>query len=169
MQLDDTVICQFRFKCTERWDDLTPIAGESTTRFCTVCRSPVYMTGSYEELAINIREKRCVAIFLENPSGPSLELMGDVRPTIPGTEDSLSKILSRSVDLLEFTAETEKALKANGVQLFGDLIHCTSDQLISEFQITEIQLSEILEVLACHGFTIGMKIDDWATSSATYR
>jgi len=78
MQLDNNVICRFRFTCTEHWGDLMPFADDPTKRFCAVCKTPVHLTSSYEELAINIAAKRCVAIFLANPDGPTSEFMGDI-------------------------------------------------------------------------------------------
>lgn len=83
MELDHKIICQFRFVCTERWNDLVPVTGDGNKRFCSVCDSPVYLTTSYEELETNVAAKRCVAVFLQNPEGPPMEFMGDVVIPLP--------------------------------------------------------------------------------------
>lgn len=169
MQLDHKVICRFRFICTERWEGLIPVAGDSKKRFCAVCETPVYLTNSYEELETNIAAKRCVAIFLASKEGPSLEFMGDVQPAAPGCEISQEPIFTRPIEELELSGAASDVLRVNDVKLFGDLVICTKTLLVEQFRITDNQMEEILEALACRGLTIGMRLDNWELVSAKYR
>ena len=150
MRLDHTVICQFKFICNERWENLATIPNEPNRRFCSVCNTQVHLTDSYRELEKNITAKRCVAIFLENPGAKPSEYMGSFDPYM----------LTRSVDELDLLSSTSELLTINGLQVIGDLITRTEIQLVGEFGITENQLSEILEMLASRGLTLGMKIED---------
>lgn len=175
MQIDHRVICQFRFLCTERWEGLAPISGDAKKRFCAVCNSPVYLTSNYEELGANIAAKRCVAIFLENRTGPPLEFIGDIQSAgQPISEaylfrsvDELTQLFD--VEALNLAAGITDVLKVNNVFLIGDLVNCTEAQLSELFATAPSSLSEIKEILASLGLKIGMQLDDWERRSAEYR
>ena len=170
MQLDHKVICQFRFTCAERWAGLVPIEGDSQKRFCDVCKKPVYLTSSYEELAFNISAKRCVAIFLENAVDPPLEVMGDFGGLASSFNAAPDPFLLRPISELQLSETITVALKVQGdVRLVGDLIHCTPMQLEEGFGLNESQVSEIKEVLGSHGLMLGTNLSDWAIVSAEYR
>ncbi len=166
MQLDNQVICQFRFICGERWEDLTSIEGEATQRFCTVCKSHVYLTTNYEELEKNISAKRCVAIFLENAEGPAQKFMGFTVPAMPSPPGSLDPILFRPVVEIEVPDAIVKRLNVNNVRRVGDLVHCTQTQLVEQFGMTKIELDDVMEVLASRGLSLGMNIENWSILSA---
>lgn len=166
MQIDHNVICQLRFKCTELWEGLMPIQGDSTKRFCAVCKSLVYLTTSYEELETNISAKRCVVLYLKEAERPELEVMGFFEPTLPGT---LDPIFTRPIEEIELAQVSLDMLRANNVQLVGDLVQCGQSQLVEQFGADEHQLYEIVETLASRGLTIDMVLENWELLSARYR
>lgn len=162
MQLDSNVICQFRFICTERWDGLTPIEGDLKKRFCTVCKTPVYLTSSYDELATNIAAQRCVAIFLPSPDEMEMATMGMIFPDA----DIFDSTFFVPVEELELTPPTQNALKVGNLKCIGDVVRHTNAQLAEGFGITGSQLEEISEALASYGLTTGMKLDGWVSPFA---
>jgi len=171
MQLDNTVICHFKFICSERWEGLEPIDGYSNKRFCGVCNSPVYLTANYQELEANINEKRCVAIFLDKSMDGEQKFLGLVVPVMrtPYSPDAPDPILMRPVIELEFTADLVEKLQANNVELIGDLAQCTSSQISEQIGATDLQLTEILEVLVSRGLSMGMFIENWELHSKKFR
>jgi DNA-directed RNA polymerase alpha subunit len=171
MQLGHNVICHFRFICSGRWEDLTPIKGYTNKRFCDVCSSPVYLTSNYEELAININAKRCVAISLGKSHEQEQKFMGLVVPVrrSPYSPDSPDPILTRPVAELELTPGIFRKLQANNVQLIGDLVQCSPSQLSEQIGATNHQLNELMEVLASRDLSIGMHLEDWGLLSRNFR
>ena len=159
MPLDRSVICQFRFICTERWDGLTPIDGDLKKRFCRVCETPVYLTSSYDELATNIAAQRCVAIFLPSPDDMEMATMGMVFPE----GDVFDSAFFVPVEELELALPTQNALKAGNLKCIADVVGHTNAQLAKGFSISGSQLEEICEALASYGLTTGMKIDGWVS------
>lgn len=62
MQNNGQVICEFKFLCDKKWEDLLEIRGEKNTRYCNACEKPVFYCYSYEDLAYNVESGRCIAI-----------------------------------------------------------------------------------------------------------
>ena len=57
--------CKFAFKCPKRWQELTSIDGDDPEiRFCSKCEQKVYRCTTDAEIALAIKENRCVAIRL---------------------------------------------------------------------------------------------------------
>lgn len=82
--IDESVICQFKFVCTQKWADLETISGESSKKHCRLCNESVHVVSSYEQLASHVAAKRCVVIFLPRPGLEDLEFMGDIsKPDSP--------------------------------------------------------------------------------------
>ena len=53
--------CIFAFKCTAKWDELTP-TDDDKINFCEQCQREVYFCEDDEELANAVRLNRCIAI-----------------------------------------------------------------------------------------------------------
>jgi hypothetical protein len=64
--------CVFAFKCTAKWDDLTP-TDDDKVHFCNGCQKEVHLCEDDEELAKSVRLNRCIAIYREEGL-----MMGDV-------------------------------------------------------------------------------------------
>ncbi len=73
----------------------------------------------------------------------------------------LDPILMRPVDDLELTVRSANCLKAENVYYIGDLIQRTENELLKTPNLGRKSLNEIKEVLASHGLTLGMKLDNW--------
>jgi DNA-directed RNA polymerase subunit alpha len=70
-------------------------------------------------------------------------------------------MLLRSVDDLELTVRSENCLKAENIHLIGDLVQRTEQELLKTPNLGKKSLTEIKDVLAARGLTLGMKIDSW--------
>ncbi len=64
--------CVFAFKCTAKWDDLTP-TDDDKVHFCNGCQKEVHLCEDDEELAKSVRLNRCIAIYREESM-----MLGDV-------------------------------------------------------------------------------------------
>jgi DNA-directed RNA polymerase subunit alpha len=70
-------------------------------------------------------------------------------------------ILLRPVDELELTVRSANCLKAESIQYIGDLVRRSEQDLLKTPNLGRKSLSEIKEVLAARGLTLGMKLDNW--------
>jgi len=70
-------------------------------------------------------------------------------------------ILLRPVDELELTVRSANCLKAEAIQYIGDLVRRSEQDLLKTPNLGRKSLSEIREVLAARGLTLGMKLDNW--------
>lgn len=69
------------------------------------------------------------------------------------------------VDDLELTVRSANCLKAENIFLIGDLVQRTENQLLKTPNLGRKSLTEIKEVLANRGLTLGMKLDGWEAAS----
>jgi len=69
--------CVFAFKCTAKWDELTP-TNDDKIHFCKDCQKEVFLCEDDEELVRSVRLNRCIAIYREDDVGRTHMLMGDV-------------------------------------------------------------------------------------------
>ena len=70
-------------------------------------------------------------------------------------------ILLRPVDELELTVRSANCLKAEAIQYIGDLVRRSEQDLLKTPNLGRKSLSEIKEVLAARGLTLGMKLENW--------
>ena len=58
--------CEFEFKCTAKWDEMAIVSEEhvdnNEVRFCDSCQKQVYFCGDDNELVMNVRLNRCIAV-----------------------------------------------------------------------------------------------------------
>jgi hypothetical protein len=58
--------CEFEFKCTAKWEEMIIISdgqvAKSEVRFCDSCQKQIYFCGDDNELVMNVRLNRCVAV-----------------------------------------------------------------------------------------------------------
>jgi len=62
MQDTTAIICTFRFLCDKQWNDLSEISGKEGVRYCEDCTKPVFLCGSYAELADHASKSHCIAL-----------------------------------------------------------------------------------------------------------
>jgi DNA-directed RNA polymerase subunit alpha len=74
-------------------------------------------------------------------------------------------ILLRPVDELELTVRSANCLKAENIYYIGDLIQRTEVELLKTPNLGKKSLTEIKDVLASRGLSLGMRLDNWPPAS----
>lgn len=76
-------------------------------------------------------------------------------------EPGVDPILLRPVDDLELTVRSANCLKAENIFLIGDLIQRTEVELLKTPNLGKKSLTEIKDVLATRGLSLGMRLENW--------
>ncbi|MEW8429510.1 MAG: DNA-directed RNA polymerase subunit alpha, partial [Candidatus Thiodiazotropha sp.] len=76
-------------------------------------------------------------------------------------EPAIDPILLRPVDDLELTVRSANCLKAENIFLIGDLIQRTEVELLKTPNLGKKSLTEIKDVLARRGLSLGMRLEHW--------
>jgi DNA-directed RNA polymerase subunit alpha len=79
---------------------------------------------------------------------------------LTGTTE-IDPILLRPVDELELTVRSANCLKAEQILYIGDLIQKDEAELLKTPNLGKKSLTEIKEVLASRGLSIGMRLENW--------
>ncbi|MCP5306973.1 MAG: DNA-directed RNA polymerase subunit alpha, partial [Chromatiaceae bacterium] len=77
------------------------------------------------------------------------------------SEPTVDPILLRPVDDLELTVRSANCLKAENIFLIGDLIQRTEVELLKTPNLGKKSLTEIKDVLATRGLSLGMRLENW--------
>ena len=77
------------------------------------------------------------------------------------SEPEVAPILLRPVDDLELTVRSANCLKAESIYYIGDLIQRTEVELLKTPNLGKKSLTEIKDILASRGLSLGMHLDDW--------
>ena len=94
-----------------------------------------------------------LAVFAQLESTPSAV----EEPKAP----QFDPVLLRPVDDLELTVRSANCLKAESIYYIGDLVQRTEQELLKTPNLGKKSLTEIKEVLASKGLTIGTKLENW--------
>lgn len=94
-----------------------------------------------------------------------VDLKGQERPTETRKESGIDPILLRPVDELELTVRSANCLKAENIYYIGDLIQRTEMELLKTPNLGKKSLTEIKDVLATKGLSLGMKLEGWPPAS----
>ncbi len=70
-------------------------------------------------------------------------------------------MLLKSVDDLELTVRSANCLKAENIQYIGDLVQRTEVELLKVSNLGRKSLTEIKDVLAQRGLSLGMRLENW--------
>ncbi|MEJ5207814.1 MAG: DNA-directed RNA polymerase subunit alpha [Lysobacteraceae bacterium] len=73
----------------------------------------------------------------------------------------IDPVLLRPIDDLELTVRSANCLKAENIYYIGDLIQRTEVELLKTPNLGKKSLTEIKEVLAQRGLSLGMKLENW--------
>ena len=76
-------------------------------------------------------------------------------------EPEIDPILLRPVDDLELTVRSANCLKAESIYYIGDLVQRTEVELLKTPNLGKKSLTEIKDVLASRGLSLGMRLDNW--------
>jgi DNA-directed RNA polymerase subunit alpha len=106
---------------------------------------------------------RRAATILQDQLSAFVEL-DDTSSAEPPKEDrssTIDPILLRPVDDLELTVRSANCLKAENIFLIGDLIQRTEVELLKTPNLGKKSLTEIKDVLATRGLSLGMRLEVW--------
>jgi len=70
-------------------------------------------------------------------------------------------VLLRPVDDLELTVRSANCLKAENIFYIGDLIQRTEVELLKTPNLGRKSLTEIKDILALKGLSLGMRLENW--------
>ena len=98
-----------------------------------------------------------LAVFVD------LESEGDSEPS--REENEVDPILLRPVDDLELTVRSANCLKAENIYYIGDLVQRTEVELLKTPNLGKKSLTEIKDVLASRGLSLGLRLDNWPPAS----
>lgn len=76
-------------------------------------------------------------------------------------EEEFDPVLLRPVDDLELTVRSANCLKAENIFYIGDLIQRTEVELLKTPNLGKKSLTEIKDVLAVKGLSLGMRLENW--------
>jgi len=89
------------------------------------------------------------------------EILKLVRADIYTPKEPLDdSIFYQSIKVLEFTVNTTKLLNAVGVVFIGDLVQRTEIELTKLYKFSNKNLTEVKDVLASRGLSLGMRLDN---------
>ncbi len=108
---------------------------------------------------------RMAATILQDQLSAFVELK-DTREAEPARQEpEIDPILLRPVDDLELTVRSANCLKAEHIYYIGDLIQRTEVELLKTPNLGKKSLTEIKDVLATHGLSLGMRLENWPPAS----
>ena len=80
-------------------------------------------------------------------------------------EEKIDPLLLRPVDDLELTVRSANCLKAENIYYIGDLIQRTEVELLKSPNLGKKSLTEIKDVLASRGLSLGVRMENWPPPS----
>jgi DNA-directed RNA polymerase subunit alpha len=80
-------------------------------------------------------------------------------------EPPFEPVLLRPVDDLELTVRSANCLKAENIFYIGDLIQRTEVELLKTPNLGKKSLTEIKDILALKGLSLGMRLENWPPDS----
>ncbi len=104
---------------------------------------------------------RAAAGILRDQLSVFVDLKGDEEPDRKAPAPEIDPILLRPVDDLELTVRSANCLKAESIYYIGDLIQRTEVELLKTPNLGKKSLTEIKDVLAAHGLSLGLKLENW--------
>jgi DNA-directed RNA polymerase subunit alpha len=108
---------------------------------------------------------RRAATILQQQVSIFVDLQRETEPLVEEQEDEIDPILLRPVDDLELTVRSANCLKAENIYYIGDLIRRTEVELLKTPNLGKKSLTEIKDVLALRGLSLGMRLENWPPAS----
>lgn len=108
---------------------------------------------------------RRAATILQQQLAVFVDLESDVPVEAEEREEEIDPILLRPVDDLELTVRSANCLKAESIYYIGDLIQRTEVELLKTPNLGKKSLTEIKDVLASRGLSLGMRLENWPPAS----
>lgn len=104
---------------------------------------------------------RHAASILNDHLSVFVDLQGPVAGGMSESKPSFDPLLLRLVDDLELTVRSANCLKAENIFYIGDLIQRTEVDLLKTPNLGKKSLTEIKDVLANKGLSLGMRLENW--------
>jgi DNA-directed RNA polymerase subunit alpha len=136
----------------------------------TVDRARVEQRTDLDKLIIDIETNgtvnpeeaiRHAATILQDQLSAFVDLQARSEDKPRVTESDIDPILLRPVDDLELTVRSANCLKAENIFYIGDLIQRTEVELLKTPNLGKKSLTEIKDVLATKGLSLGMRLENW--------
>jgi len=108
---------------------------------------------------------RRAATILQQQMAVFVNLEGETAVEPEEKEEEIDPILLRPVDDLELTVRSANCLKAESIYYIGDLIQRTEVELLKTPNLGKKSLTEIKDVLASRGLSLGMRLENWPPAS----
>ncbi|TGG90193.1 DNA-directed RNA polymerase subunit alpha [Natronospirillum operosum] len=108
---------------------------------------------------------RFAATILQHQLSSFVDLESEAQKEPEEEEDRIDPILLRPVDDLELTVRSANCLKAENIYYIGDLIQRTEVELLKTPNLGKKSLTEIKDVLASKGLSLGMVLESWPPAS----
>jgi len=104
---------------------------------------------------------RIAGSILKDQLSVFVNLEGSEEEVPEEPESQIDPILLRPVDDLELTVRSANCLKAENIYYIGDLIQRTEVELLKTPNLGKKSLTEIKDVLASYGLSLGMRLENW--------
>lgn len=104
---------------------------------------------------------RRAATILQEQISVFVDLQAEAVAEEVDDSTDIDPILLRPVDDLELTVRSANCLKAENIYYIGDLIQRTEVELLKTPNLGKKSLTEIKDVLAQHGLSLGMRLENW--------
>ena len=108
---------------------------------------------------------RRAATILQQQLAVFVDLEGQTQAAAAEVADEVDPILLRPVDDLELTVRSANCLKAENIYYIGDLVQRTEVELLKTPNLGKKSLTEIKDVLASRGLSLGMRLENWPPAS----
>lgn len=108
---------------------------------------------------------RNAATILQDQLSAFVDLQGKQDVELAEEEPEIDPVLLRAVDDLELTVRSANCLKAEQIYYIGDLIQRTEVELLKTPNLGKKSLTEIKDVLASRGLSLGMRLENWPPAS----
>ncbi len=105
------------------------------------------------------------ATILQQQLAVFVDFDNEKEPEQVEEEEEVDPILLRPVDDLELTVRSANCLKAENIYYIGDLIQRTEVELLKTPNLGKKSLTEIKDVLASRGLSLGMRLENWPPAS----
>lgn len=102
------------------------------------------------DISIEFDSKENKLMIINTKNSSEIEINNEIDP-----------VLLRPIDDLELTVRSANCLKAEQVYYIGDLVQYSEYQLLKTPNMGKKSLTEIKDVLAAHGLTLGKRFDNW--------
>ena len=108
---------------------------------------------------------RRAATILQQQLAVFVDLESESEAEPEQKEDEVDPVLLRPVDDLELTVRSANCLKAENIYYIGDLIQRTEVELLKTPNLGKKSLTEIKDILASRGLSLGMRLENWPPAS----